>query len=89
MDYDCIIVAKDGLDCVLRVHKTAMLHEYFAYRFKHLKNQKMFCFPDSVHFTPGKHDILNVLQFLKNVLHILVIKFSHPIFKSSKIVGNI
>lgn len=49
----------------------------------------MFCFPDSVHFTPGKHDILNVLQFLKNVLHILVIKFSHPIFKSSKIVGNI
>lgn len=40
LDYDCITVAKDALDCVFRVHKTVILHEYCAYHSKHLKNQK-------------------------------------------------
>lgn len=57
LDYDCITVAKDALDCVLRVHKTVILHEYCAYNSKHLKNQKRFYFPHSVHLALGKHGI--------------------------------
>lgn len=44
LDYDCIIVAKDALDCMLSIHKTAMLHEYCAYRSKHLKKSKAVLF---------------------------------------------